>query len=116
LHSKAVNKHAAVTTMATIATMLFSTTAIVLSSILTIENAIAQPVIPEGGGLEVFNVHVPDQNLVELEALDAYILANSAGRAVIVTGDFNQLYSKTLVELETLDAKISGDLLILGPP
>jgi Killing trait len=101
MHNKGVNKHAALT-MATIALMLFSTTAIVFSSsILTIENAFAQPVNPI-----ITDPNAPP-NVKVLGDAPAKSLGSLYQQQIIRT----QVPDKELVELEALDAEISGDLL-----
>ncbi|MCW1959572.1 MAG: phosphatidylinositol-specific phospholipase C domain-containing protein, partial [Mycobacterium sp.] len=53
--------------------------------------------IPGGSSIDVYNVDTSGGSLTnaEIEQLSAFIGANSVGRAVIVTGDFGQLYSDT---------------------
>ena len=51
--------------------------------------------IPGGSSVDVYNVDTSGGSLTnaEIAQLSAFIGANSVGRAVIVTGDFGQLYS-----------------------
>ncbi|MFY9335612.1 MAG: phosphatidylinositol-specific phospholipase C domain-containing protein, partial [Mycobacterium sp.] len=51
--------------------------------------------IPGGSSIDVYNVDTSGGSLTnaEIAQLSAFIDANSIGRAVIVTGDFGQLYS-----------------------
>ena len=52
--------------------------------------------IPGGSSIDVYNVDTSGGSLTnaEIAQLSAFIGANSIGRAVIVTGDFGQLYSQ----------------------
>ncbi|WP_156432749.1 Ig-like domain-containing protein [Mycobacterium sp. M26] len=54
--------------------------------------------IPGGSSIDLYNVHVNDGDEftdTDLAQLSTFIAATSVGRAVIVAGDFSQLYSGT---------------------